>query len=52
MIQITLPDGTVKGFQKGRRVRLTTNDVEILKREYKEIKFIAPRSQTNSAFNI
>ena len=37
-----------KGFQKGRRVRLTTNDVEILKREYKEIKFIAPRSQTNS----
>ena len=38
-----------KGFQKGRRVRLTTNDVEILKREYKEIKFIAPRSQTNSA---
>ena len=38
-----------KGFQKGRRIRLTTNDVEILKREYKEIKFIAPRSQTNSA---
>ncbi len=37
-----------KGFQKGRRVRLTTNDIEILKREYKEIKFIAPRSETQS----
>ena len=38
-----------KGFQKGRNVRLTTEDVAILQREYKEIKFIAPRSQTNSA---
>jgi putative ABC transport system permease protein len=38
-----------KGFQKGRRVRLTIDDVEILKREYKEIKFIAPRSNSNSA---
>ena len=38
-----------KGFQKGRRVRLTLDDVEILKREYKEIKFIAPRSNSNSA---
>ena len=37
-----------KGFQKGRNVRLTTNDVEILQNEYDEIKFIAPRSQTNS----
>lgn len=38
-----------KGFQKGRRVRLTTNDVEILRSEYDQIKFLAPRSQTNSA---
>tara|TARA_R110002073_G_scaffold334200_2_gene523218 strand:+ start:1086 stop:2324 length:1239 start_codon:yes stop_codon:yes gene_type:complete len=37
-----------KGYQKGRRVRLTTTDVEILEREYDDIKFIAPRSQTNS----
>jgi len=37
-----------KGFQKGRNVRLTTRDVEILQNEYEEIKFIAPRSQTNS----
>jgi putative ABC transport system permease protein len=37
-----------KGFQKGRNVRLTTNDVEILQNEYDEIKFIAPRSQTNA----
>lgn len=37
-----------KGFQKGRNVRLTTRDVEILESEYEEIKFIAPRSQTNS----
>lgn len=37
-----------KGFQKGRNVRLTTNDVEILQNEYDEIKFIAPRSQTNN----
>ena len=38
-----------KGFQKGRNVRLTTNDVEILQNEYEEIKFIAPRSQTNNS---
>ncbi|CAI8357913.1 MAG: Macrolide export ATP-binding/permease protein MacB [Flavobacterium sp. SCGC AAA160-P02] len=37
-----------KGFQKGRRVRLTTEDVNILKREYPQIKFLAPRSQTNA----
>jgi putative ABC transport system permease protein len=37
-----------KGFQKGRNVRLTTNDVEILQNEFDEIKFIAPRSQTNA----
>ncbi len=37
-----------KGFQKGRNIRLTTNDVEILRNEYDEIKFIAPRSQINA----
>lgn len=37
-----------KGFQKGRRVRLTTSDVEILKKEFDEIKLLAPRSQSNS----
>lgn len=37
-----------KGFQKGRRVRLTTRDVEVLQSEFKQIKFLAPRSQTNS----
>ena len=37
-----------KGFQKGRRVRLTTRDVEVLKSEFQEIKYLAPRSQTNS----
>jgi len=37
-----------KGFQKGRRVRLTTKDVEVLQSEFKQIKFLAPRSQTNS----
>lgn len=36
-----------KGFQKGRRIRLTTNDINILKREYKDIKYLAPRSQTS-----
>lgn len=37
-----------KGFQEGRRVRLTTDDVAVLEREYEEIKFLAPRNQTNS----
>ncbi|MBL4604168.1 MAG: ABC transporter permease [Flavobacteriaceae bacterium] len=41
-------DKPFKGFQKGRRVRLTTTDVEVLKREFKEIKLLAPRSQSNS----
>lgn len=41
-------DKPFKGFQKGRRVRLTTTDVEVLLKEYDEIKFIAPRSQTNN----
>jgi len=38
-----------KGFQKGRRFNLNTNDIEALKSEYsKEIKFLAPRNQTNN----
>lgn len=37
-----------KGFQKGRRVRLTTRDVEVLKSEYEQIKYLAPRNQSNS----
>ena len=37
-----------KGFQKGRRVRLTYEDTEILKNEYPQIKFLAPRSQTGA----
>jgi putative ABC transport system permease protein len=42
-------DTPFKGFQKGRRFRLTFNDIEVLKREYREeIKFLAPRSQTNN----
>jgi putative ABC transport system permease protein len=42
-------DTPFKGFQKGRRFRLTFNDIEVLKSEYKEeIKFLAPRSQTNN----
>ena len=42
-------DTPFKGFQKGRRFRLTFNDIDVLKSEYKkEIKFLAPRSQTNN----
>ncbi|MFY0631130.1 MAG: ABC transporter permease [Flavobacteriaceae bacterium] len=41
-------DKPFKGFQKGRNVRLTTTDVEVLKREFEEIKLLAPRSQSNS----
>ena len=37
-----------KGFQEGRRVRLTTKDIEVLKSEFKDIKYLAPRSQTNT----
>ena len=38
-----------KGLQKGRRFNLNTNDIEALKSEYsKEIKFLAPRNQTNN----
>jgi len=42
-------DTPFKGFQKGRRFRLTFNDIEVLKNEYSdEIKFLAPRNQTTN----
>lgn len=37
-----------KGFQKNRGIRLTTEDVDVLKSEFPEIKFLAPRSQTSA----
>ncbi|MEQ6123864.1 ABC transporter permease [Pseudotenacibaculum sp. MALMAid0570] len=37
-----------KGFQKGRRIQLTTKDVAVLESEFDEIKYLAPRSQTSS----
>ena len=42
-------DTPFKGFQKGRRFRLTENDIDVLKREFSdEIKLLAPRNQTNN----
>ncbi len=41
-------DRPFKGFQKGRRFLPTLTDVKILKEEFKEIKILAPRSQTNA----
>ena len=44
-------DTPFKGFQEGRRFlpTLKRNDIEALKSEYvKEIKFLAPRNQTNT----
>jgi putative ABC transport system permease protein len=42
-------DTPFKGFQKGRRFRLTFNDIDILKKEYNdEIRLLAPRNQTNN----
>ncbi|MFY0604235.1 MAG: ABC transporter permease [Flavobacteriaceae bacterium] len=41
-------DTPFKGFQKGRRFKLTLTDVEILTKEYKEIRLLAPRNQTNN----
>ena len=42
-------DTPFKGFQEGRRFKLKGNDIEALKSEYaKEIKFLAPRNQTNN----
>ncbi|MFD2567861.1 ABC transporter permease [Pseudotenacibaculum haliotis] len=37
-----------KGFQKGRRIQLTTKDVSVLESEFEQIKYLAPRSQTSS----
>lgn len=37
-----------KGYQEGRRIRLTTKDTEILESEFDEIKFLAPRSNESS----
>ncbi|MFL3661055.1 MAG: ABC transporter permease [Polaribacter sp.] len=42
-------DTPFKGFQEGRRFRLTMNDIDALKSEYSdEIKLLAPRNQTNN----
>jgi putative ABC transport system permease protein len=42
-------DTPFKGYQKGRRFRLTFNDIDILKKEYNdEIRLLAPRNQTNN----
>lgn len=42
-------DTPFKGFQEGRRFRLTMNDIDVLKSEYSdEIKLLAPRNQTNN----
>lgn len=37
-----------KGFQKGRRVRLTTRDVEAIRQEVKGVSLVVPRNQTQS----
>jgi len=37
-----------KGFQKGRRVRLTNNDVKAIRQEVKGVSLVVPRNQTNS----
>jgi putative ABC transport system permease protein len=42
-------DTPFKGFQEGRRFKLTMNDIDVLKSEYAdEIKLLAPRNQTNN----
>ena len=42
-------DTPFKGFQEGRRFKLKMNDIDALQTEYpKEIKFLAPRNQTNN----
>lgn len=42
-------DTPFKGFQKGRRFRLTFQDIEVLKKQYSnEIKLLAPRNQTSN----
>jgi len=43
-------DTPFKGFKKGRRFSLNTNDINALTIEYhKEIKLLAPRNQTNNS---
>jgi len=37
-----------KGYQKGRRIRLTTTDVNALRSEIKGVALVVPRNQTNS----
>jgi putative ABC transport system permease protein len=37
-----------KGFQKGRRVRLTTQDVLAIREEIKGVSLVVPRNQTQS----
>ncbi len=37
-----------KGFQEGRRVRLTTRDVEAIRQEIKGVSLVVPRNQTQS----
>ncbi len=37
-----------KGFQKGRRVRLTTEDVTAIRQEIKGVSLVVPRNQTQS----
>ncbi len=42
-------DTPFKGFQEGRRFRLTMNDIEVLKSEFSdEIQLLAPRNQTSN----
>jgi len=44
-------DTPFKGFQKGRRFKLTFKDIDVLKRKYrKEIKLLAPRNQSSNLF--
>jgi len=37
-----------KGYQKGRHVRLTTNDAAAIRSEIKGVSLVVPRNQTNS----
>ncbi len=42
-------DTPFKGYQKGRRFRLTFNDIKVLKKQYSnKIKLLAPRNQTSN----
>jgi len=37
-----------KGYQKGRRIRLTTNDVNAIQSEIKGVSLVVPRNQSSS----